>query len=160
MGGYHLIYGVYRAGIKQDMRAYLKDHKDLRLGDYLGFRQQNHAVQSDEFSWEETNREFSYRGKMYDVVNIRYTTDSIYICALRDNREDDLSDVLVTLRKNSQDHHSAAISMIKIFSVFTHTAPIITQIYSLPVSVPAFYAEKRIFPVRSEVQTPPPRYCI
>lgn len=158
MGGYHLVYGVYRAGIKQDMRAYLKHHPDTKMGDYLCFRVKDHNIQAKNFSWEETDQEFSYLGSMYDVVNIRYSGDSVFIFALPDNRENNLADQLATLHKNSQDPHAASFSLIKMFSVFTQTFPVIATTYPIFCSSHALYPEQSLYRIGTEVQTPPPRF--
>lgn len=157
MGGYHLIYGVYRAEIKQDMRAYLKSHTDTKMGEYLSFSVRNHIIQAKEFDWEETDQEFSYLGGMYDVVNIQYRADSVFICALPDNRENNLADQLATLHKNSQDHHTTSLSLIKMFSVFTQTLPENRESHPLFLSVHNCYFETAIVPIGAEVQSPPPR---
>lgn len=160
MGGYHLVYEVYRAGIKQDMRAYLKKHADTKMGEYLSFSARNHIIQAKEFDWEETDQEFSYLGSMYDVVNIRYTTDSVFICALPDNRENNLAEQLATLHKNSQDHHSASLSLIKMFSVFIQTIPDNTTTFRLFRSVHISYPGIAIHRTGADVQTPPPRVIV
>ncbi|MDE3253456.1 MAG: hypothetical protein KGO92_11660 [Bacteroidota bacterium] len=160
MGGYHLVYGVYRAGIKQDMRAYLKNHADTKMGEYLSFRVWNSNIQAKGFDWEETDHEFSYQGSMYDVVNIRYTADSVYICALPDNRENNLADQLATLHKSSMDHHAASLSLIKMFSVFTQTFPDQSTSYPLFCAVHNCYPGINICRIGAEVQTPPPRTTV
>jgi hypothetical protein len=157
MGGYHLIYGVYRAGIKQDMRAYLKNHADTKMGEYLSFRVNNHIIQTKEFDWEETDQEFSYRGGMYDVVNIRYTADSVFICALPDSRENNLADQLATLHNNAQDHHTSTLSLIKMFSVFTQIIPENIVSYPLFRTEHNGYPGITLFRISADVQSPPPR---
>ena len=140
------------------MRSYLKTRTDTSYSSYLSFKLQQGAVADSKFSWEETDEEFSYKGELYDVITVQYTADSIRICAVKDKRENKLNHQLAEIHKNKQGSHpSSAVSVLKLFSVFTIITTDATVYY--PV-VPAQYASFVLIDFQSglrEIHTPPPR---
>lgn len=102
------------------MHSYLQTHDDSRLGTYLVFRLTGNKIKDPSFEWEETNREFSYQGEMYDVVSIKTTNDSIRICALKDGRENELGKQMAAIRRSRNNTGShPVISLMKFFSACT-----------------------------------------
>lgn len=158
IGGYHLIYAVYRAGIKQEMRAYLQKNKDTRLGTYFSFAVKDKKITDTHFSWEEKDEEFSYDGKMYDVVTVAYHSDSARICALKDERENNLAEQLAVIHNgNHTDSEAGAKTAFHFFSVFTM---IQEPFYPCRTSFIIRHwpgSAERILLDLTEVTTPPPR---
>ena len=140
------------------MRTYLQTHDDSRLGTYLAFRLAENKIEDPSFEWEETNREFSYRGEMYDVVSVKTANDSIRICAWKDDRENELGKQMAAIRHSQNDTGShPAISLIKFFSAFTFSdTGIVFSSYTGTVC----YAASP-FPAmlsgNTEILSPPPR---
>lgn len=140
------------------MRAYLKTHNDSRLGTYLGFRLVQNKINDPSFEWTETNTEFSYQGEMYDVVSIKTTRDSICICALKDNRENELDKQMAAIRHSRNDTGShPVISLMKFFSAFTFSdTGIVFPSYTAAVCY-AVNPFMSILSGNSEILSPPPR---
>ena len=118
MGGYHLVYAAYQMGIKQEMKAYLKKHKDISYGSYFQFKLDKQRVQDASFEWQEENEEFRYHGEYYDIVSMQRNSDSIQICALKDGRENDLEKKIMAIPSQPDRGQSASISFVKHFPAF------------------------------------------
>lgn len=142
------------------MHAYLQTHDDTRYGTYLNFPLVKNEVNDPGFKWEETNEEFSYHGEMYDVVSIKTTKDSIRICALKDDRENELDKQLENIRHSKNDRNAnPVLSLMKFFSAFdqvnagivflTHTIPVHYSVNPNPVYLS----------YSTEIHSPPPRGC-
>lgn len=69
------------------MRTSLAANNDKHLGTYLSFSLVNDAIKDPSFEWEETNKEFRYRGEMYDVLTIRYEKNTATIYCINDHKE-------------------------------------------------------------------------
>lgn len=158
IGGYHLVYAVYRAGIKQEMRVYLQKNKDTRLGTYLSFAVKDKQVSDPYFEWEETGKEFSYRGEMYDVVTLSCQSDSIRICALKDERENNLAGQLAVIHQSSHQNNAANTrAVLHFFSVFTVEPEQVCQGQLSSVILHTAYFHTKPVLNTGEVTTPPPR---
>lgn len=119
MVGYRLVYTAYKKSIKREMRAYLAANPDTELGIPMQFALKNGRVSSPGFTWEHTNKEFHYKGEMYDVLKIRYTQDSVHITAFKDGKENDLNKQLAAIQQNKKKKEAGSVSFLKFFSVFT-----------------------------------------
>lgn len=158
MGGYHLVYAIYQAGIKQEIRNTHKTHTNTPYGSCLSFKLQQGTVTDSKFEWEETNQEFTYNGELYDVVTVEYKADSIRICALKDVRENKLNNQLAEIHTNKQGSHpSSAVSVLKYFSVFTINATEATLFYPVAVKQYTSLPYTGFQSGLHEIQTPPPR---
>jgi hypothetical protein len=117
-------------------------------------------VNDPAFEWEETNEEFSYHGELYDVVSIKKTKDSIRICALKDDRENDLEKQIAGIRHSKQDKDAnPVLSLMKFFSVFEQTT---NGIVFLSHNMPVLYcvsANPVYVSCNTEIHSPPPRSC-
>lgn len=142
------------------MRAYLQTHDDTRYGTYLNFPVVKNEVADPAFAWEETDAEFSYQGELYDVISLKRTKDSIRICALKDNRENDLEKQIAGIRHSKQDRDTdPVLSLLKFFSAFEQTP---TGIVFLSHSVKVAYytgANPVYISCHTEIHSPPPRGC-
>ncbi len=142
------------------MRAYLETHDDTRYGTYLHFPVVKNEVSDPAFTWEETNEEFSYQGELYDVVSIKRSKDSIRICALKDDRENDLEKQVAGIRHSKQDRDTnPVISLMKFFSAFDQTT---NGIVFLSHNSPVVYfsvANPVYVSCHTEIHSPPPRGC-
>ncbi len=158
MGGYHLVYAIYQAGIKQEMRSYLSKHTDTRIGSYLHFALNKGKVLDNRFEWEETNEEFRYNNDLYDVVSVQYTVDSIRICALKDDRENQLAQRLIEVNQNKQNNSSSStVSVLKFFSLFTVDIKDDSGFPEKKTIVFHSVTESNFITCTFEVNTPPPR---
>ena len=156
-GGYHLVYAVYQYGLKQEMRAYLKTHPDIRYGSFFSLRVNNAAVIDPSFEWEEQNEEFRYKGQLYDVVTVRQKGDSLYISALKDDNENQLEQQIRQVRKEQPGSPVSAISVFKFSpAICSDQAGIIVSSPASTAGYPTFHMA--CYPVvNAEVHTPPPR---
>jgi hypothetical protein len=157
MGGYHLVYFFYQYGLKQEMRSYLRSHADTRYGSYLSFRVTSDKVTDPEFEWEEENEEFRYKGEWYDVVTVNHTDSTLRVCALKDERENDLEKQVTEIRHSQNDQSPGTRVNPKFFPAFCYNDPdcfVFTapgQLTVMPVYNKDFVTANR------EVTTPPPR---
>ena len=81
------MFAVYQSVMKHDIQAHLKTNRDTRFSTTLSFRLEKGKIANPEFEWEEANEEFTYRGELYDIITLQYSTDSVQIWALKDIRE-------------------------------------------------------------------------
>jgi len=157
IGGYHLVYSLHQKSIKQEIRAYFKTHTDTINGTYLSFQLADGRITDPSFGWEDGDREFRYRGELYDVVTVQHFRDSIRICAFKDAREIHLEKQLAaihrTSHKNPQDSH---VSVIK-FSTFYKTDIEISFFFPQVTQQYISFCDENFLPVDPEVSTPPPR---
>ena len=160
IGGYHLVYIFYQYNLKQEMRVYLQTHNDTRYGTYLNFPVVKNEVSDPAFEWEETDAEFSYQGALYDVVSVQRTKDSIRICALKDDRENDLEKQIAGIRHSKQDRDTdPVLSLLKFFSAFEQTH---NGIVFLSHNIAVTYRESAnpvYVSCNTEIHSPPPRGC-
>jgi len=157
IGGYHLVYAVYQLGIKQEMKAYLKSHKDINYGSYFQFRLDKQKVQDASFEWEEENEEFRYRGDYYDIVSIQSNADSIQICALKDGRENDLEKKLTAIHSQPDQSQTASISFIKHFPAFYFSRnSLVFSPHNTHSGYPITATIGRVTD-KADILTPPPR---
>ena len=158
MGGYHLVYTIYQAGIKQEIRSYLSTHADTRYGTYLNFKLEKGNIANTGFEWEELNEEFRYNNEMYDVVSVQYTADSVRICALKDSRENQLAQNLLEIHQQKQNSSSSSsLSVVKFFSIFTFDIREDGFLSQHNYISYAHVKEPGFFSNNFEVQVPPPR---
>lgn len=140
------------------MRVYLQTHDDTRYGSYLSFPVEKNEIKDPAFVWEETNEEFSYRGELYDVVSIKTGKDSIRICALKDDRENQLEKQMETIRHTKDDTHTnPVLSLMKFFSAFDHVN---TGMVFLSNAIPVHYSinpNPVYISCDQEIHSPPPR---
>lgn len=155
IGGYHLVYALYKQGVQHDMREWLLTHRDAKLGDHFSFALKGASVTDPAFEWEEQDREFSYHGALYDVIQLSYEKNSIHITALRDGKENDLARQLQAL-----DHHRQAKdnkAQFKLFPVFLPVRqPVVT---AQTIEADRLFEEQTTsLPSRTRsIQKPPPR---
>jgi hypothetical protein len=158
IGGYHLVYAVYQYGIKNEMKAYLSTHTDLRYGVYLDFLVNAEGIEDPAFEWEEENEEFKYKGDWYDVVSVKNSTDSIHICAIKDDRENELEKGLSAIHGETHSSSGAApVSFFKFFPAFYFSNTHPTFFSQQDAVIYHLYREEVLLPVSQEVNTPPPR---
>ena len=159
MGGYHLVYALYQAGVKNEMRHYLQNHTDDRYGTYFSFRLSQAKVNDPYFQWEEENQEFRYQGEFYDIVTIHRNGDSLHICALKDGRENELEKQLQDIYKsNTNNKPQSAALAIKFFSVFCYSAGTPTFLLTSKAVNHTNRPDEKLLSEQSDNHTPPPRH--
>lgn len=68
------------------------------------------------FEWKENKKEFSWQGKMYDVLSLKASTDNIVIRCLADEKENEINQLVVkTLMENygSREHQEKTIALMQ-----------------------------------------------
>jgi len=140
------------------MRAYLQTHNDSRYGTYLNFALVENEIKDPSFEWEETDEEFSYQGEKYDVVSLKVSKDSIRICALKDDRENELDKQMAVIRHTTNDKGSdPVLSLVKFFSAFDITnSNIVFSPVTLINDFPVTPVHEHLY-AGTEIHSPPPR---
>lgn len=156
MGGYHLVYALYRQELKNEMRAWLSVHDNEPIGDNFYFSLNGKNITDDAFTWEEHDHEFSYHGELYDVVTIHYTENGVTIHALKDGRENELAKQLAGLDHTKQEKNSHK-ALLKFFPVCI--LPLLTE--EAPAERALSLYNRTITPAAvflpASILTPPPR---
>lgn len=158
IGGYHLVYHVYRAGIKQDIMTYLASHVDSSIGSHLSFKLSGSEVSDPNFQWEDDQKEFRYKGELYDVVSKTEDNGFLRINALKDSRENSLEKELFQL--GGQTNHKSAsgyATMFKLFSFYCIPEKGINEITSLVPITYGILANPSYPSINSQVIYPPPQ---
>ncbi len=76
-------------------------------------------VESRDFQWELTNKEFIYKGNLYDVVSIRIENGKAHIRCVADKAEDHLiQKIRMALHNRKEDKTRNATFLMKFFSAF------------------------------------------
>ncbi len=140
------------------MRAYLQTHEDTRYVTYLSFPLVQNEIKDPAFQWEETGKEFSYQGEMYDVISVKTSNDSFHICAIKDDRENELEKQIASIRHTKNDSGSNPVfSLLKFFSAFdiADTAIVfpVTKCFTDHIAKP--YDD--LISSGTEIHSPPPR---
>ena len=140
------------------MKTYLTTHHDDRYGSYFSFKAANGRVNDPSFNWKEKNKEFRYKGEWYDVVSIKQSGDSIKICSLKDDRENNLEKQLAEIHQQKNNRSSTtSLSLIKFFSLFYVSG---NEKKFIPQSGKISYGlavDEDWISTNCQVNTPPPR---
>jgi len=67
IGGYVISFSIMKYSIKSEMKSKIK--KSLNANEYQFFNL-NKISKENSFKWEEKNKEFWYKGRIYDIVKI------------------------------------------------------------------------------------------
>ena len=119
MGGYHLVYSLYKTAIRQEMNSYLSVHPDSEYGSNFIFLAQDGNIKDPSFVWKENGKEFTYQGDWYDVVSLKKKGDSLQICCIKDGKENNLEKQFSRIHQTTNSGTTGKmVSMIKIFSLF------------------------------------------
>jgi hypothetical protein len=157
IGGYHLVYAIHQFGLRQEMRAYLKTHPDIRYGSYFSLGIKKGRVTDKAFNWEEENEEFRYNNELYDVVTLQSKGDSLYISALKDDNENNLEQHVKQVRHSREGSPAATVSLSKFFPVLFMPANQKNATKSAGSRQYAVFHSVQYCYDYSEVHTPPPR---
>jgi flagellar biosynthesis component FlhA len=120
IGGYHILYAVYQAGLKSEMRSFLqKNRSNTNYGTHLVLKSNNGKITDDRFEWEEEGEEFRYNQELYDIVTLEVHQGYTIICCLKDNAENQLENQLEEIRKTEKKTKTTqSHQQIKMFSAF------------------------------------------
>ncbi len=117
-GGYFIFYLMRKAEIKNEMKVYLKNNPTNQHITKFSFNVVQGKVNHQSFSWEELNREFNYKGCLYDIISIKYTNNLAEINCIADNKEDALQQILIGLHSKEKDtKQSHAFSFLKVVNI-------------------------------------------
>jgi len=81
--GYYIIFNVVQNNIRHDIKEQIREGMTESELTMIEITVQNEA----EIRWIEHNREFTYRGNMYDVVKIKPVRDGKILYCINDIRE-------------------------------------------------------------------------
>lgn len=87
-GGYYLVFRLCQLHIQEENEERILQTTDLgKLTLFITPGETDHEI-----CWTRHNKEFSYRGEMYDVVKIRFQGQKKYYYCLNDSKEKQLID--------------------------------------------------------------------
>ncbi|MEI6265563.1 MAG: hypothetical protein WCP74_10675 [Sphingobacteriia bacterium] len=156
IGGYHLVFVLHQASIKNEMKAYLKANKNTQIGSWFTFDLVNDDIQDPNFNWEDNKAEFIYNNEWYDVINVSYKGKQIEIYALKDGQENELEKSLEKIRPSSKSATKSIQSAIK-FSCFVKKDIVIAVKHFTNHYDYNNYIANKLLPGLSKVNIPPPK---
>lgn len=158
IGGYHLLYHIYKQGVKKEMKSYLAAHKDTRYGSYFSFFLSGNRISDPSFQWEDNQNEFRLHGELYDVVSSKKDGDSIRICAIKDTKENNLEKKVAELHRNkgNKDSDKALynLTFFSLYSLFPEESSPVIQSFSVSFSA---IGVNKLIPIYIPILSPPPR---
>jgi hypothetical protein len=149
--GYHFLFHVRLQGIKSEMKAYLrglKDHPDI-VTFHFDFQQ------AQSLNWEE-EREFTYKGERYDVIEKHVEGNSLLISCVPDKKESQLIEQYRTTHRD-RDHSGFLIKLMAsgfILPALTESSLSVIQVKQLHLSFTAALPFHQ-----GSIETPPPQVC-
>jgi hypothetical protein len=87
--------------VKQQMHVYIKAHPK-QYGRSFNFQLSNGKVADKNFEWQDGEKEFTYEGKMYDVVDSKTSGGILNIHAYNDQQEEQLHADLANHQRQKQ----------------------------------------------------------
>lgn len=158
IGGYHLVYAWHQAGLKEEMKAYLKCNKQANYGTKFSFMTCNGAIEDPKFEWEEEEAEFRYDNEWYDVVYLDKKDGVVQICCLKDNSENELEKQLDEIHKAQKSPSSTkALSHLKYFPGFYFKESFEQPIAYNEIAVLNPHSKSFLPRNIAEIHKPPPR---
>jgi hypothetical protein len=112
--GYYIVFKILQMQVRSKIEQQIKeDMPDAKL--HL-IRISKKDKERPEWSWLESDKEFSYKGMMYDVVKIKIDPDSVNYYCISDNEESGLSDRLDKLVQDNITHSKKTNQLEKLNS--------------------------------------------
>jgi hypothetical protein len=94
--GVELLYSVKLNKVKSESAALITSHKvPLDNSSLFSFT----AGQYNQLNWSERNKEFTYKGNHYDIINLAFYTDEIVVTCYDDSKETSLADAFANYVK-------------------------------------------------------------
>ena len=149
---------MYQHSLKKEIRASLAVNSDAHLGTYLHFRLVNDAIKDPSFEWEETKKEFRYRGEMYDVIAIHYEKNIATIYCINDHKEKALEKQVekILQKQTNQSAGSKAVFQKMQLTAFDLPQSLLQPLnYIILKSAPPARVKKPVGIV-ADVLSPPP----
>jgi hypothetical protein len=152
--GYMVFSYLRHQELKTAMAGYIRDHPGEQ-GSVFSFNTSNGKVTETGFRWESELHEFSYAGRMYDVIQLRQENGRLVIHAISDQQEDQL--VSQIARQHRQKQRPSLLQLISVVFLMPADEYQFTQ----PVSIlPAYTFEPdgRVKVPALEILSPPPEF--
>lgn len=111
IGGAYIAFHARRSNLKKEVRNYLLTHKNMG-GELLTFQTKNGIVSDESFAWEEEH-EFSFNGKMYDVISVQHENNSVKIHCIKDDDENALMELYALSHKATGKNTSSSNQTLK-----------------------------------------------
>lgn len=157
MGGYLFWVEHQQELLKKEMRMRLRAGINRDLQDEFEITLKEGKPADPSFRWEE-EKEFSYKGKMYDVIDKQIVDGKLRIRCIEDSKEEELLKKLADIQEKEGKKGDKSRAILLLLTTFT----IRTEITSTPnvEDIPCSYYEHYLSAITSaekEVVTPPPR---
>jgi hypothetical protein len=144
------------------MQMYLKKNPQSAFHTIFQLKAKQHQINDNAFEWEEEGIEFTYNGKMYDVVKVVYSTDSAIIYCINDNAENNLKELLseIQQQQNSPISNTRLCFQKILTEFFEIKEENILKVSVLKSKQKKFdYQDALVFKVK-DILSPPPEYYL
>lgn len=120
LGGYQLVAMGYRWELKASMKTWLRTHRESSYHTVFSFASSDGQISDPELHWEETGKEFSYRGNLYDIVSIELRGSRATVYCVNDHAEKKLLTIISGMHERQQKSSAGAKTVIQklLLSVF------------------------------------------
>jgi len=159
MGGYWLVIRHQQQALKREMKRQLQADPNLQGQAELQFALQNGIPVDNNFSWEE-EEEFSWNGKMYDIIEQHTVRNILTIRCIQDIKEKELLKKFCELEKQQDGKSGKNKSIVQLISGFVFEPVSTPESFLIPKfslqHVEHYLSLYTLFD--KEIITPPPRY--
>ncbi|HTA26728.1 MAG TPA: hypothetical protein VK809_02990 [Bacteroidia bacterium] len=132
LGGIQIMFWVKMSECKQEAQALVHGHK-LSRRNIIDFSFTPSEYSS--LSWSEENKEFTYKGQRYDIIEMKYFSDEIIVNCYPDKDETDLVDAfsgfikkMFSSPQHGSDNNNEIVS--KIVKEYLPSEPLVPCYYS------------------------------
>lgn len=102
MGGYQLVAMGYRWELKTAMKTWLRTHRESSYHTVFSFAASNGQIADPELHWEESGKEFSYKGNLYDIISVELHGSRATVYCVNDHAEKELLTVISGMHERQQ----------------------------------------------------------
>lgn len=158
MGGYQLVAMGYRWELKATMKAWLRTSRQSPYHTVLTFAVVNGQLSDPGLHWEETGKEFSYRGNLYDIISVETHGHTATVYCVNDHAEKKLLSLITAMRGHQQKSSAGAKTgfqklLLSVFELQQHS--VAPGIAALPRKILPQQLNKPVSQVR-DILSPPP----
>jgi hypothetical protein len=150
LGGYYLMFCIAQYNIRKEIKKEIingLNNKDLTLI-IVPFNDESNLC------WIESNKEFRYKGEMYDVVKIQNQCQKKYYYCINDRKEKQL---IANYDKNHNTKKDSGKKIKNLFNFFLYQQKSVVIKYTDTSDLP-FAAIKVLYKLRTiTIHSPPPK---
>ncbi|MBI2282122.1 MAG: hypothetical protein HYU71_00270 [Bacteroidetes bacterium] len=158
LGGYQLVAMGYRWEQKAAMKTWLRTNRQSPYHTVFSFATSNGQISDPELHWEETGKEFSYKGSLYDIISVELQGSRATVYCVNDHAEKQLLTVISGMHERQQKSSAGAKTGFQklLLSVFEiQQTPVNTATAVLTQKILPRQLSKPVSRVR-DILSPPP----